>query len=284
MATILNTTTPLPAGPVGAAPAARRRVKPGVVLAPAVLFVVLMTLWTVVASRNASLLPTPVEVWRDGFTNPEVRGRLGGALWQTVKESVAGLLIAAVLGITLAALMDRAKWFERALFPWAVALQTVPILALVPLIKARYGVGFTPRAIVCVVIAIFPIMTNTLFGLKSTDENHHDLFTLHRASRTRRLFRLQFPGALPSIFTGLRISAGLSVVGAIIGEYFFRSGETGIGHLIETYRAGRHDYDDAALFATVATACLLGIAVFVVFGYLSNRATRDWYEPAAANE
>ena len=95
---------------------------------------------------------------------------------------------------------------------------------------------------------------------------------------------LQFPGALPSIFTGLRISAGLSVVGAIIGEYFFRSGETGLGHLIETYRAGRNDYDDAALFATVATACLLGIAVFVVFGYLSNAATKNWYEPASKHE
>lgn len=279
----MNTSPPLAASP-SAPGGGRRRVRLDVVAAPAVLFVVLMTVWTLVASRNSSLLPTPAEVWSDGFTNPEVRGRLGGALWQTVKESVAGLFIAAVLGIALAALMDRAKWFERALFPWAVALQTIPILALVPLIKARYGVGFTPRAIVCVVIAIFPIMTNTLFGLKSTDENHHDLFTLHRASRTRRLFRLQFPGALPSIFTGLRISAGLSVVGAIIGEYFFRSGETGIGHLIETYRAGRHDYDDAALFATVATACLLGIVVFVVFGYLSNAATKDWYEPSATAE
>jgi NitT/TauT family transport system permease protein len=272
--------------PADVQPAGHRgsSVRVGVIAAPVALFVVLMALWPFVASRNASLLPTPGEVWSDGFTNPEVRGRLASALWQTVKESFAGLAIAALLGIALAALMDRAQWVERALFPWAVALQTVPILALVPLIKARYGVGFTPRAIVCVLIAIFPIMTNTLFGLKSTDSDHHDLFTLHRAGRTRRLFRLQFPGALPSIFTGLRISAGLSVVGAIIGEYFFRSGETGIGHLIETYRAGRHDYDDAALFATVTTACLLGIVVFGVFGYASNVATRSWYEPASTPE
>jgi NitT/TauT family transport system permease protein len=275
------TSTPRVTPPAGRP---RLRVRAGVVAAPAALFVVLLLLWTILASRNEAVLPKPSDVWSDGFANPEVRGRLASALWQTMKESFVGLAVAAVLGIALAALMDRARWFERALFPWAVALQTVPILALVPLIKARYGVGFTPRAIVCVVIAVFPIMTNTLFGLKSTDENHHDLFSLHRASRARRLFRLQFPGALPSIFTGLRISAGLSVVGAIIGEYFFRSGDTGIGHLIETYRAGRHDYDDAALFATVATACLLGVVVFVVFGFASSSATRSWYEPASKHE
>lgn len=262
-------------------PRARSRDRALAIAAPVALFVVLMVVWTLVASRNKSLLPTPLEVLSDGFTNPEVRGRLGSAFLQTVKESMAGLLIAAVLGISLAALMDRARWFERAFFPWAVALQTIPILALVPLIKARYGVGFTPRAIVCVLIAIFPIITNTLFGLKSTDDNHHDLFTLHRAGRFTRLFKLQFPGALPAIFTGLRISAGLSVVGAIVGEYFFRSGDTGIGHLIETFRAGRHEYDDAALFATVVTACLLGIAVFIVFGYIASAATKSWYEPAA---
>jgi NitT/TauT family transport system permease protein len=223
-------------------------------------------------------------VWVDGFTNPEVRGRLASATLQTAKEAFVGLVIAAVLGIAVAALMDRARWIERAVFPWAVALQTIPILALVPLIKARYGVGFTPRAIVCVIIAIFPIITNTLFGLKSTDENHHDLFTLQGASRTRRLLRLQFPGALPAIFTGLRISAGLAVVGAIIGEYFFRSGDSGIGHLIETFRAGRNEYDDAALFATVVTACLMGIVVFVVFTAVANAATKNWYEPAATSE
>jgi len=271
---------PAAAGPRRTARASRV----SAIAAPAALLVVLVALWTVVASRNRSLLPEPGEVWTDGFTNPEVRRRLLSATLQTAKEAFAGLAIAAVLGIVVAALMDRARWIERAVFPWAVALQTIPILALVPLIKARYGVGFTPRAIVCVIIAVFPIITNTLFGLKSTDENHHDLFTLHRASRTRRLFRLQFPGALPAIFTGLRISAGLSVVGAIIGEYFFRSGDTGIGHLIETYRAGRHAYDDAALFATVITACLLGVLVFVVFTFAANAATKNWYEPAATSE
>ena len=282
MDTMIDTEVVAPAGAVPARLTRGRRA--GAIVAPAVFFLALVALWTLVASRNRSLLPTPGEVWRDGFTNAEVRGRLGSATLQTAKEAFVGLVIAAVLGVALAALMDRARWVERAVFPWAVALQTIPILALVPLIKARYGVGFTPRAIVCVIIAVFPIITNTLFGLQSTDENHHDLFTLHRAGRVRRLFRLQFPGALPAIFTGLRISAGLSVIGAIIGEYFFRSGDSGLGHLIETYRAGRNAYDDAALFATVITACLMGVVVFVVFTWIANAATKNWYEAAARSE
>ena len=262
----------------------RRRRQLSAVVAPVGLLLAFVFVWQLIASRNTSLVPHPVDVWTKGFTNPEVRGRLWSAALQTVKEASAGLLIATVIGVVLAVLMDRAKWFERAVFPWAVALQTIPILALVPLIKARYGAGFSPRVIVCLIIAVFPIITNSLFGLQSADENHHDLFTLHRASGRRRLFKLQFPGALPAMFTGLRIAAGLSVIGAIVGEYFFRSGDAGLGHLMELYRAGRSDYDDEALFATVITTCMLGVVVFLFFGWIADRATRSWYEPASPAE
>src|SRR6185503_8200595 len=115
-------------------------------------------------------------------------------------------------------------------------LQTVPILALVPMFGFWFGFGFASRVLVCALIGVFPILANTLFGLRSVAGNHHDLFTLHRAGRLTRLVKLQIPAAAPSIFTGLRIAAGLSVIGAIVGDFFFKQGQPGIGILIELYR------------------------------------------------
>src|ERR1043166_9084417 len=116
-------------------------------------------------------------------------------------------------------------------------LQTISLLALVPLVGFWFQFGFSSRVLVCVLISLFPIITNTLFGLKSTAQAHHDLFTLQHATRIQRLLKLQLPGALPAILSGWRIAAGLSVVGAIVGDFFFRQGEPGIGRLIDDYRA-----------------------------------------------
>jgi NitT/TauT family transport system permease protein len=268
------------------------------VLGPTLFLVVFVALWQLLASNlspsKKAIVPGPGSVFRIGFWSSivcrtegagkpsceHVRSDILHALLQTTKEAAVGLAIAAAIGLVVAILMSQARWVERAVFPWAVALQTIPILALVPFIQIRYGYQFKSRVIVCVVIAVFPILTNTLFGLQSADEGHHDLFTLHRGGRIRRLWKLQLPGALPAIFTGLRISAGLSVVGAIVGEYFFRLGEPGLGHLIEGYRRMQTKFDIPSLFATVIYTCLLGVVVFLVFSLVSNLATRKWYEPA----
>ena len=186
-----------------------------------------------------------------------------------------GLFIAIVLGMSLAVLMSRARWIERSLFPYAVALQAVPILAFVPLIGSFFGFNFTARVIVCIVISLFPIIANTLFGLLSAEPGQHDLFTLHGAGRLRRLLKLQLPAALPSIFTGFRISAGLSVIGAVVGDFFFRQGEAGIGRLIDVYRARN---DNPQMFGAVLLAAALGIGVFALFGLLGRLAVGRWHE------
>lgn len=268
------------------------------VLGPSLLLVVFVAVWQLISSnlseKRKIILPPPGSVFRVGFWNSSsckvensgkvtcehVRSDILHALLQTTKEAAVGLLVATVIGVLVAVFMSQARWVERALFPWAVALQTIPILALVPFIQIRYGYEFKSRVIVCVIIAVFPILTNTLFGLQSADDGHHDLFTLHKGGRIRRLWKLQFPGAMPAIFTGLRISAGLSVVGAIVGEYFFRRGDPGLGHLIEGYRRMQSKFDMPSLFATVIYTCLLGVAVFVIFSLVGNLATRRWYEPA----
>jgi NitT/TauT family transport system permease protein len=155
-----------------------------------------------------------------------------------------------------------------------VALQSVPILAMVPLFGFWFGFGMTSRVLVCVLISVFPIVGNTLFGVRSAEAGHHDLFTLHHAGRWRRLVKLQLPSALPAIFTGLRISAGLSVVGAIVGDYFFRQGTPGLGRLIDVYRSR---LEAEQMLAAVILGAGFGIAVFTLFTLLARRVAA-WHQ------
>jgi NitT/TauT family transport system permease protein len=131
--------------------------------------------------------------------------------------------------------------------------------------------------IVCVIISLFPIIANTLFGLLSADQGHHDLFRLHGAGRWTRLWKLQFPGALPAIFTGLRISAGLSVIGAIVGDFFFRRGAPGLGVLITTYQS-RLQMEQT--FGALILAILLGIVTFWAFGLIGRKVVGSWADNA----
>ena len=168
--------------------------------------------------------------------------------------------------------MSQAKIAERAIFPYMVTLQAIPILAIVPLIGFWFGYGTKSRVFVCVIISIFPIIVNTLFGLQSADRGMHDLFTLHHANRDTRLRKLMFPAALPAIFAGLRISAGLSVIGAVVGDFFFGQGESGIGQLLKRYAV---QLDGEELLAAVIMTSLLGVVVFWTFGLIQQPRDRQ---------
>jgi NitT/TauT family transport system permease protein len=232
--------------------------------------------YVVLAPKRRFLLPPPQDVIRVGFMDGEHRAELLEALWNTGKVALTGLLIAMVLGFAVAIVMSQARAAENGIYPFAVVLQTIPMLALVPIVGFWFGFNFRSRVLVCVIISLFPIITNTLFGLKSAERGLHDLFTLCRTGRRVRLFKLQFPAALPAVFTGLRISAGLSVIGAIVGDYFFRQGEPGIGRLLDNFSK---NLQSEQLFAAVALSSMLGLAVFCVFGWLAKRMTGHWYEP-----
>jgi NitT/TauT family transport system permease protein len=257
---------------------AKKRSNPLAVIAPpAIVGVLAIGIWYFVSyvilddSRRFLLRP-PHRVWAKGFAD-ETFGEMMDGLWNSGKVAFVGLVLACLIGFALAIVMSQARAFERAIFPYAVMLQATPILAITPLIGFWFGYGFKSRVFVCVLIALFPIVVNTLFGLLSADAGLHDLMTLHGANRATRLRRLMFPAALPAIFAGLRISAGLSVVGAIVGDFFFGQGEVGIGQLMKRYVArleGEH------LIASVIVSCGLGVAVFVLFGMLSNLAVGKW--------
>lgn len=250
------------------------------VVPPAVFAVVVLGLWHVSsytqfsdARQRAITQPAPMEVVRAGFLKSRVRSDMIDGLLVTTRITLIGLLVSVVLGVLLAVLMSQSRLIEKSVFPYAVVLQTVPIIALTPVIKLSLGSGMLPRVLVCTLIAVFPVITNTLFGLKSAERSQHDLFTLHGANRLTRLVKLQFPAALPSMFTGFRISAGLSVIGAIVAEFFFGTGPKGLGRLILDYT---QQNSTARVIAAITFTSALGIALFLVFGWLSQRLTRHW--------
>lgn len=167
--------------------------------------------------------------------------------------------------MTVAIAMSQAVWIERSLYPYAVILQTIPILALVPLFGFWFGFGLFSRVVVCTMISLFPIIANTLFGFKSVDPGLRDLFRMQHTGRLTQLIKLEFPSAVPAIFAGFRISAGLSVIGAVVGDFFFRQGTTGIGILMSLYLSR---LEAEQLFASIILSSGLGIVAFWVFGVL----------------
>jgi NitT/TauT family transport system permease protein len=230
--------------------------------------------YLVLSDQRRFLLPPPDKVLKVGLLDPTHLEPKLEALALTTKVALTGLGIAVVLGILTAVVMSQADFIERAIYPYAVIIQTVPILAIVPLIGLWFQFGFTSRVIVCVIIALFPMISNTLFGIHSADRDAHDLFTLNKASRFQRLVLLQLPAAVPAIFTGLRNSAGLSVIGAVVGDMFFQQGDPGIGGLLDTYRSRLQSED---LIAAIFLASLLGVVIFAVFTALDRAVTTRWY-------
>jgi NitT/TauT family transport system permease protein len=271
--------SPSPASPSRAGAQVRRlAVKVGL---PVAVAGVIIGIWyaiseLVLTQYQRFMLPPPHRVLEVGFLTWSNFTVLMSALRLTAEVTFCGLAISMVAGIGAAVLMSQAKWVENALYPWAVVLQTIPILALTPFLSFFFGFSLTSRIIVAVIIAFFPIVSNTLFGLQAAERGTHDLFTLHKAGRWTRLWKLQFPAALPAMFTGFRVSAGLAVIGAIVGEFFFKQGQPGLGTNMSVYTSL---LEGEQLWASVLTASALGIVVFVFFGWLGRRVVGRWYQP-----
>ncbi len=252
---------------------------------PVIVFGLFIGVWyllstTILPPEKRFLLPTPHEVVNEGFLvwrTGESRGLqpILMSIWDSAKVALIGLVITIVVGMALAIVMSMSRWLERSTWPYLVAVQSAPILALTPLIKALIDGAQKQRVLVVVLIAIFPIVSNTLFGLLSADKSQHELFTLQGASRWTRMAKLQFPAALPNIFVGLRISAGLAVIGAVVGDFYFRQGGVvGIGAQIDVYR---NRLWGAELIASIIMASVLGLVVFLFFGWLSRAAIGKWH-------
>jgi NitT/TauT family transport system permease protein len=246
---------------------------------PTIVLALVIGLWYLVAAyydkskQLAFVVPYPHLVLHEAFADPAFRKPLLDDLLQTTIVTATGLAVAVVIGLAWAILMSQARWLEQSLYPYAVILQTIPILAIVPLIGTIFGYEFTSRVIVTIMIALFPLVSNTLFGLQSVARAQRELFRLQGAGRLTTLLKLQLPAALPAIFVGLRTAAGLAVIGAIVGDQFFQRGTPGLGVLIQVSNSR---LNGAGTFAAIITASLLGVAVFLLFGLLGRLVIGKW--------
>jgi NitT/TauT family transport system permease protein len=246
------------------------------VIAPCLVFGAMLAAWSFASHvlldpDRRFLLPPPESVVAQGLFQGGDLQEMLGALVSTTEVALVGLVLSILIGVTLGILMSQARWLEYSIYPYAIVLQTIPILAVVPLLGYWFGFDFQSRVVVCVLVSLFPLVTNTLYGLKSVEPAHHDLFTLLGASRWQRLLHLQLPAALPAIVTGCKIAAGLAVIGSIVADFFFRQGEPGIGRLIDIYR---QRLATEQLMTALFLSSLLGLALFGVFEVLARAVDR----------
>jgi NitT/TauT family transport system permease protein len=214
------------------------------------------------------LLPTPTAVLRAMI---EGRGELAQAMFKTSASALIGFALSAVAGIAIAVLLSSSRGIQRALYPYAVFFQTVPIIAIAPLLVIWFGYGMRTVIASAFVVSIFPVIANTLTGILSTDPALRDLFRLCGASPRVTLFKLRFPAAAPQILTGLRIASGLAVIGAIVGEFI---GGEGLGSIVEVARTQQRV---DKVFAAVALASALGLALFGLINLISAVTLRRWH-------
>ncbi|WP_353737811.1 ABC transporter permease [Kyrpidia sp.] len=220
------------------------------------------------------LIPKPTDIFQAAVEN---LGNLTQSALQTVTESLVGFVMSFVGGVLGAVLMASSKILERSLYPYAIILQTIPIVAIAPIIVIWFGAGLNAIVIIAFIIGFFPMISNTLIGLNSVDHNMLNLFRLYNASKWQTMWKLRLPAALPYMMAGLKISCTLSVVGAIVGEYIagIGGGSGGLGYAI-TVAATR--LQTAYLFACGLAASLLGIVLFLVIQLISKWILSSWHE------
>ncbi|MEO8028028.1 MAG: ABC transporter permease [Bryobacteraceae bacterium] len=217
---------------------------------------------------KAYLLPPPSAVFLVILHDwPE----LFGALAKTSAGALIGFAASTVFGISIAVFLASSKGIQRAFFPYAVFFQTVPIVAIAPLLVIWFGYGMRTVIASAFICSVFPVIANTLNGIVSTDPALRDLFRLYGASTLVTLFKLRFPAALPQILTGLRVSAGLAVIGAIVGEFI---GGQGLGSVVDVARTQQRT---DKVFAAVLLASLLGLGLFGLINLISAVSLRHWH-------
>jgi NitT/TauT family transport system permease protein len=246
------------------------------------VLVSLLGLWQAVIWLNrlpAYILPGPLAVVRVLYARYPALLR---SLWITTEEAATGLAASVIVGIAAAMLFAQWRWLRQALYPYTILLQTVPIVAIAPLIINWAGAGIFAVTIVTFIICLAPIIANTTQGLISVDENLIHLFVMHKASPAQILFKLRLPNAMPNLFTGIRISAGISVIGGITGELFAGSTRVGEGGLGYAMIYANNQMETSYLFALVAAAAVLGFSFFFVVMFLEWLALHNWHESKRA--
>ncbi len=244
------------------------------IILPLVTFAVACGLveWLVARGAVADyILPPPSQVFR-ALTEPGTD--LYRGLWQTTLAALFGFGLSVAFGMLIAIALASNRFVKQAIYPYAIFFQTVPIIAIAPMLVIWTSSQFQTVAIAACIASIFPVIANTYAGLASTDPALAELFRLYRAGPVATMLKLRLPWALPSIFTGLRVAAGLAVIGAMVGEFV---GGGGLGSVIEGAKPLlRND----KIFAAVLMASAMGLALFLIIDIVARLSLRHWHASA----
>ncbi len=250
------------------------------VLLPTLLGLLLIGLWQAVVTIMQVppyLVPSPLLMMETLFSD---WATLGWSLWVTMKITLLSFLVAVVLGVLISFLFVQSKLIETTLFPYAVLLQVTPIVAIAPLIIIWVQDPEASMILCAALVALFPIISNTTLGLRSIDPDLQAYFKLNRATRLQTLVRLRIPSALPYFFGGLRISSGLSLIGAVVAEFVAGTGGQGAGLAYQILVSG-FQLNIPRMFAALLLISLAGVALFVAMSWLSRKALGGWHASEA---
>ncbi|NLT73965.1 MAG: ABC transporter permease [Chloroflexi bacterium] len=225
------------------------------------------------------LLPSPVQIARAGWQAAPI---LCPHIWETTRETLAGFALALFVGLGLGMLVDYSSTVRAAVYPLLVLSQTVPVIAIAPLLVIWFGYGILPKVIVVALVCFFPIVINTADGLQSTDAEQIALLRTMGATRSQIFRKVRLPGALPAFFTGIKVGITYSVVGAIMGEWVGASSGLGV-FMLRATNSFRTDW----VFVSIAVTAMLSLMLFgavtlleraALRWYWSSRRTEEWEE------
>ncbi len=253
--------------------------RPGVAraLAPwcvGLVMLVVWQAWCTLGAVPAYLVPSPLAIVQQLVIDWPL---LFASLLATLKITLLAFAVATVLGVAIAVLFVQSPLLEASLFPYAILLQVTPVVAIAPLIII-WVKDTTMALVVCaMLVALFPVISNTALGLRSVNPGLINLFRIHRASRWDTLVRLRIPSALPYFFGGLRISSGLSLIGAVVAEFVAGTGGSGAGLAYQILQAG-FQLNIPRLFAALLLITVTGVVLFGLTVWLSRVCLRGWHE------
>ena len=252
-------------------------------VAPMVVGIVVLLCWhfvVVAFDIPKFLVPSPVLVMK---TLIEDWPLLFGSLLMTLKITFGAFFLAVIIGTAVAFLFVQSRLIEASFFPYAVLLQVTPIVAIAPLIIIWVKNPTAALMICATIVAIFPIISNTTLGLRSVNPGLVNLFKMNKASRWQTLLQLRIPSAAPYFFGGLRISSGLSLIGAVVAEFVAGTGGTSAGLAYQILQAG-FQINIPRLFAALLLITVTGVLLFLLMVFLSKLALGNWHESEVQQE
>ena len=226
------------------------------------------------------ILPGPLLVFQTIFSDWNL---LWPAMLTTSRLTLLALIFAVLGGVALAVAFTQSKWAEMSFFPYAVILQVTPVVAIAPLLQIYVESAFVAALLCAWIVAFFPILSNTTIGLKSTDHNLEDLFTIYGATRWQRLRYLAAPSALPYFLGGLKIAGGLALIGAVVAEFVIGRAGTGLG-LASTLLEASYRFNFGRLYAALILISAMGVLIFAITSLVSHLMLRKWHESALSRE